>query len=197
MPISLPAQHMAVAFHHAGGNVTGEMVNTCAFDLSTATGGGPQDSLDDISLSWGQTVQALHSTPIAYVKATAKYALTGATFVDYESLSGAIGGSGATPPMPLNVTAIIEKRTGLAGRKFRGRFLFGGFPQATTGLGNVNELDPTVVTSYQTAFDNFYDAVIALGCVPVLLHPVGGPPPTQILSFLVKPLVGNLRKRIR
>jgi hypothetical protein len=99
--------------------------------------------------------------------------------------------------MPLNVCAVIAKHTGVAGRKFRGRFFFGGFPLTWAVGANPNELDGGVVTAQAAVWDAFYASIVSTGCVPVLLHQTGGPAPTQIQRFDVHPLLGNMRKRIR
>jgi hypothetical protein len=197
MPVVLPDQHMAVAWHHTGGNVTGEMVNTCAFDINASTESDPQATLDALSSLWGAGPQASHVNAIMYTKATAMFHASSGDMIAYESTAGAIGGSAGADMMPLNVSVIVNKRTGIAGRKYRGRFLFGGFPLTWAVGANPNELDTTVLTGQQAVWDAFYAACIAVGCVPVLLHQAPATTSTQITDFIVRALVGNVKKRIR
>lgn len=197
MPLNIPNEFMQVAFHHLGANVTGEMINTLGIDYSQSTVGTAQGALDAASEAWSGYIQALHSSVISYTHATAMARSVGGVLQSYESLEGAIAGSGASPPYPMNVAMIVEKRTGIAGRKFRGRWFLGGMPAGIAAGGNPNEVDPGTVTTYQTSVDYFREALITAGLIPVLLHQVGGPIPTQITNFVVKPLVGTMRKRIR
>lgn len=197
MALDIPNYHWQVAFHHTGYDVTGEMINTLGVDATQAQALGQQGILDAISNTWSAGPQAQHSTGVVYVKATAMARSGGGILQAWESVAGSIAGSGSAPPHPLNVTMIVEKRTGIAGRKFRGRMHFGGFPQGTTGAGNVNEIDTSALASFQSAFNAFRASLVGQDMLPVILHPVGGPPPTLITSFVVKALVGNMRKRIR
>lgn len=197
MPVILPPHFMAVAFHHTGGNVTGEMVNTCAFDVTLSDLADPQATLDSLSNAWASGPQSLHANVIQYVKATAMYRQPDNNEVALESLAGAIGGSAGTDVMPLNVSVIVAKYTGLAGRKFRGRFLFGGAALSIASGGDPNQLDAGAITGYDSAFATLHNGATSHGNVPVILHQIVGLAPTQILSFKTHALLGNVRKRIR
>jgi hypothetical protein len=198
MPVNLPPDFMEIAFHHLGGSVTGEMVNTLAVDVTGMVGDNVQAGLDGISQAWADGPQAAHCTGISYVKATAIYnsAVFGKTAL--ESRVGAIGGSASPPMMPLNVAIIVQKTTAFAGRKFRGRLFFGAFPAGVMSSANPNVLSSSFHTSFQATWTTFQATLTSLGFVPVLLHQTSySGPPTPISSFDVHDLVGSIRMRIR
>jgi hypothetical protein len=174
------------------------MVNTCAFQLTDLTDPVIQHFLDTVSTTWSAQVHTNHTNVITYTHASAIYndPILGLTAMDTVTGAG-VGGRGTTPMMPLSVALVIQKTTAFAGRKFRGRMFFGGFPTSWIGGTNPNEIQASLVTSTQLQWDAFRNAVIATGAVPVLLHQVGGPTPTLITKFEVHPLVATLRKRIR
>lgn len=196
MAVVLPADHMAVSFHHTGGSVTGEMVNTCAYDISTYAS-DPLAALVVLSNAWASTVHGRHVSAITYTKATAMYHDPIFGLVAYETTAGTIVGSVGSVPVPMNVAVIVQKDTGFAGRKFRGRMFFGGIQASSFDAVSPNTLDDDEKGTLQTAFDTFRDEQAALGILPVLLHQTGGPTPTLITRFSVHTLVGTMRKRIR
>jgi hypothetical protein len=196
MAVELPPNYMAVALHHTGGSVTGEMVNTFAFEIS-GHGGTPQQALNLISQFWADGPHQRHVGAILYLKATAMYHDPVFGNVALESVTGSIVGSASGAPIPMNVAVIVQKTTGFAGRKFRGRIFYGGFNAAVFAAGNPNELDVAEQGVMQDRFDTFKSDCETVEIIPVLLHQVGGPTPTLITSFDVHALVGTVRKRIR
>lgn len=195
MPIFLPASYMAVAFHHSAPGVTGEMVNTQAFDLTTHTGSA-QDALNTVSQAWADGPHAVHANAVQYLHASAMVhdPILGPTA--YDSTVGAIAGSGGTVMMPLNNAVIVQKHTPFAGRKFRGRWFLGGFSGTALSSTKPNEINDSLFNLLTTNVANFKGTCETAGIVPVLLHQ-GTLLPSLVSSYVVVRLVANQRKRIR
>jgi len=194
--VPLPAHHMRVSFHHSGGDVTGEMINTQYFECGSIEE-APGSILSDIADAWKAQLNHLHCTNITFTHASAMW---NDPILGMEALDSVVtGGTGAqsTPMAPLNLACIIQKHTAFAGRKFRGRMFFGGFPASVFSTTHPNRLADTFVDAAQGFANAFQAACITVHANPVLVHPVGGPTPTLVTAYQVVPLLANMRKRIR
>jgi hypothetical protein len=188
---------MAVAFHHTGGDVTGEMVNTVAAEVHFTLPDTAQGRIYAIIQLWATHMHTMHTEDITYTHASCIFhdQLIGPVVLDSEAGAGTPGGT--TQMMPLNVAVIIQKTTAFAGRKFRGRLFIGGFSVSQMDPDKPNKLKDATIAAWQVKCDNFRDGILALDCFPSILHQEGGPSPTRITSFDVHPLVATMRKRIR
>lgn len=121
-----------------------------------------------------------------------------------------VGGTqgGASPPP--NVSKMLRKRTGLLGRKYRGRmYLPAGllFEVEITDAGLINS---GVITGENASLEDFHAAMIVAGYTPALIHQYGtyvnsigvtvtvAPlDPTPITAITADPLVSTQRRRLR
>jgi hypothetical protein len=110
---------------------------------------------------------------------------------------GSVGADAATPA----TAVLINKSTGLGGRRGRGRMFFPGISESVIGTGGF--LLPATVTSLQSAFTQFNNAMTSAGQPLEILHrydpALGESPmaPTGVLSLDVQALAGTQRQRMR
>ena len=110
-------------------------------------------------------------------------------------------GASTDPFVSPQVSLIVQKVTGLAGRQYRGRMFA---PACILGENNVEangSLQPSYQILFQAKFNGMFNALFANGVNPALLHeaPLVGPvpPPTNVIAYLLTPLTGTNRRRIR
>lgn len=161
-------------------------------------GATPSDNAEAIFGGWNQVGAPLQGTPM----------LTAATFVSVkvienrlgvmlegEFVGNAAGGSVAGIPPP-NVSVLVQKRTGLSGRKHRGRIYFPAITFAETEVDNAGEISSGTLSDLQDAFDLTLDS-LATADLPIYLlhHEVLAP--DRVTSLPVQPLIATQRRRLR
>lgn len=128
----------------------------------------------------------------------------GGVMIGAESTSAAVTGTvSSTDPMIIGNTLIIQKKTGLVGKQFRGRLYF---PIMYGGEGNVDYLgniDSSIVPVLAGKLATWVSAFQGEDSlwIPNLLHhpPKEGitPVPTPITSLVLTSRVGTQRRRLR
>lgn len=114
-------------------------------------------------------------------------------------------GSSSGQKLPSNCALLVDKNTGIGGRKNRGRFFL-------PGILNENQVDmngviqPGVVGAFQTAANTFLDTLNTTTVPPAdpntpmtILHNAGGvvPTPTPVNSLSVQGIISTQRRRLR
>lgn len=95
---------------------------------------------------------------------------------------------------PANVTLTLSWRTGLAGRKYRGRNYVAGIP--TARVSATDTVDGLFVSQMSTLADNLYNAPInAGGMVPAIFH-LGPDTWTAIASYVIEAILDSQRRRL-
>jgi hypothetical protein len=119
-----------------------------------------------------------------------------ATGPTYE-FAGSTTGDISTPGLPSQVTALIKKNTNLGGRQGQGRMFIPGILEADVNSAGFWESGRQA--AWQTAADDLFDAIQALGVQPALLRSESSPisTPEGITSFTVQPQVATQRRRLR
>lgn len=112
-----------------------------------------------------------------------------------------IAGTASIATPPINTAAIIQKRTGVAGRQYRGRMFMPPMNVAEGDVSIAGIIGGASFTNLGTYSTAFYGGLVAQAMTPYLLHEaplVGAPPaPTIITSFAPTQLIGSYKKRIR
>jgi hypothetical protein len=109
--------------------------------------------------------------------------------------------TGTEPPLPQNTSALIQKRTQVAGRRGRGRMYIPGLSEGNvggTGVVNQGQIDVTqpLLDTWLTAIDTLIPGIAAM----VLLHSTGltpTPAPTGVTQLLIDTVVATQRRRLR
>jgi len=108
--------------------------------------------------------------------------------------------TGSATPLPQNCAFLVQKRTGKAGRRNRGRWYLPGVPESIVGS------DGTVIESNRAALQTAAQAFLtgmpaaAGGLVMVILHSTGVsgvPAPTVVTQMVVDSRIATQRTRLR
>jgi hypothetical protein len=110
---------------------------------------------------------------------------------DFTTVSGT---GGATPP-PMNTAMLISKKTGLAGRKFRGR-VFAPFAMIESVVDAAGIIAAGSLTGPQGAATNTLTAMSGASHPLVLLHSDGSTP-TALTELKVEQKIGTIGRRLR
>lgn len=106
-------------------------------------------------------------------------------------------GTLATGMLPNNCAYLIRKNTTLGGRRNRGRMYLPGVLETNASPSGV--LTAASITTAQTAVNLLLVGPLSTGNVDqaALLHQVGSPTPTQVVSFDVQSQIATQRRRMR
>ena len=118
--------------------------------------------------------------------------------------AGTPGGASSSNTLPQNCALLVSKRTGLAGRRGRGRLYLPGQPEA--GWNELGDVQGTWGTNTQDAFDAWMADLTSTGPgfepnPPYILHRSEGagtePAPTEITAMICSSKLATQRKRLR
>ena len=174
-----------------------EQVSTMGFDIDTL-----ETLLEKATTLYNGAVTTGSITPIAAMNVpwtfvgVSLYRQTneGLEVAVYNNPITATVGSQSTPPN--NTSVLLQKRTALAGQRFRGRMFLPPF-----GINEV-DLSPTgvFIANYaaiaaRVAF--WFDTMEGLGYTPVLLHSDPEETPNEVTSLTLATQVATQRRRMR
>lgn len=108
----------------------------------------------------------------------------------------AISGSNVADPPSMNNPLIIQKKTGIAGRKYRGR-MFVPYLKAESTINRVGIIDPSTVSVFNGEFDGARANLAGAGILMFLLHSDPLIAPTQITALVPSNKIGTMRRRLR
>jgi hypothetical protein len=113
----------------------------------------------------------------------------------YDSTTGLpSAGTRTDVPEAANVTLTISWRTGLAGRKYRGRNYIAGIGENATTI--LDYITPAFLSIVSALADNLYNAPInAGGFVPAVFH-LGPDTITAIQSWVIDAILDSQRRRL-
>lgn len=101
--------------------------------------------------------------------------------------------AGATSPP--QVALLVQKSTGIAGRKNRGRMYVPGL--VDTGVEDDGRLTSVYQGQWQTGITAFGNSLSTAGYLPVILHTSAADTPTPVQQFIVASKVATQRRRLR
>lgn len=119
------------------------------------------------------------------------------TYVADSSQDPITGTAGSSAQPVMNSAFIVRKRTGIGGRRFRGRFYAPLTNLLETQVDPYGFIDDTIRNNYQLQWTAAYDNLEPAVTGPVLLHSHADDEPTPITSFTLQSYVGTQRRRIR
>jgi hypothetical protein len=103
-------------------------------------------------------------------------------------------GTGSPAEVQPNMSALVQKRTALGGRRNRGRVFW---PVAEDAIDTGGAVDAAVLAVLQAQFDSFFSAIDGLACPLVILHSTGDPTPETVTGLFVQSLAATQRRRLR
>lgn len=183
-----------------------QLVNVMGLDFATEPTLATANAL---MASWTSRIGPVTSSLITLEGVHILYQSDSNNQIAVDSNSTAVAGSKGSSTLlaPPNVTYLVRKRTGFAGRKNRGRIYFPGVVEGD--IDNVGVVQGSVLTALQAAFTAWYGDLVTH--TPVIVHSglctVGdtghaGPhdvtplPATPILSLEVDDRIATQRRRL-
>lgn len=202
MPLIIPAGFHQVTFSFTLDESTQVFACTCGGESDTIlTAQGLADAWHTAWCTGVSAPWAAGAMPTTLSKTSVRVILQG----DVEQTVGentnpVIGTVGMAQP-PANCCQLIVKRTGLAGRKHRGR-MFSPMTTDELQVSPTGIISTASVTALQTKWTYALTTIQSAGIDPVILHTqepgAPAPPlPTPIVELRVSNLVGTLRGRLR
>ena len=198
----IPTGFYQLSFVHEAVGVPDDLIVTIGFGGAGYT--LTQADLNDIRDNYALNIVQSYSSNISLQKVYARDA--GGVVLEHIGVS--TGGS-ASALGPVSNAILVEKRSGLSGRRNRGRMYLPAALEAEVAWdGRINSTYQTLWQGNMDDFLTFLQGVDALA-EPVILHskgwdgnteppdPGNAPAPTVITSFSVKNLIGTQRRRIR
>ena len=155
-----------------------------------------QSAVDAVSTAVSTSIRAILGSPASYDGLSALVALPSGMLQRFDSTAGAGLGAGSGTMMTPQVTFLIKKQTGFAGRKFRGRQYWPGPTEsAVDDGGTVSVSWVTLLTAIATAQMTALSSSPWDG--PVLLHSDPSLAPTPIIQLLASNRVATQRRRYK
>ena len=192
--VAIPDGFAQINWKFTGTSVPNGAEVTMGVAIGTFTG-TPEDAADAAGVVWNDEILPGQSNTITLSSVLCKFGPT-ATGPSGEVAFGVAGGQSQVPEAP-QVAALVQKRTGLGGRAGRGRMFVPGLGENLVLAGGI--FSPTVIASYQAAYDALLAGLATADLIPVVLHGAGSPlsTPTVITSLQLMPLVATQRRRLR
>lgn len=106
-------------------------------------------------------------------------------------------GTGAGDALVVNSSVLVRKVTASGGRKHRGRCFLPPYGTHNGQVDAAGNLDTGHRNNLNADWAGFYDALVAGGVSPVLLHSDPLDTPTPITSFVVQGVLATQRRRMR
>lgn len=185
-------------------SIYGPKVFTCNFGFKW---------LFDDAINPANNILALFTAtgcPAAPASYTDRFQLLGATVLyreDVELLTYeknvVVPGTGAWESPPINTSLLVQKLTGVAGRRNKGRAYWPSMGVAEADVDTLGQITSTRVGLLQTQWDTLMTGFTGSDFTPYMLHggtkanPTVAPLPTRIIRFLMEPLVATQRRRMR
>lgn len=200
MSTFIPANYGSLAYEYTGTAGTAPYIVTCGIALP---GGAPlQDVVDFAFDAWADRWIPNTFTDFTLERCTLTVNAPGGGYGSIVSSQPAQAGEASGTPGLVAVAVLINKRTGLLGRKGRGRMFIPGL------LGEPDiDVDGILPPSTLAIYDDLAGAWLAAMQAgdddwdtapnPVVLHSDASLAPAAITSMVTSPKVGILRKRLR
>lgn len=122
------------------------------------------------------------------------------TVVEYpDSVTGTLSPN----PSPPNCAMIVQKKTGIGGRRYRGRAFVPPAMLNDADVDPAGNLAAGLATAHTVLWETWRESTSAINLVPVLVHQyavgvtTGRVAPTEITAFQVAGKIGTQRRRLR
>lgn len=178
------------------------MVSTIGLDVSDAGGDG-QSVAEALHVAFGTTLADRLSDPVTFTHATVYMGQDGGGTIPFDSTGDPVPGTADGASLPSNCAYLLRKRTGLGGRRGRGRMYLPGVGEDEAD--NLGNLPGAWLTTMQDRADDFMaallDDTVGPAIPPVVLHRSEGigaePVPTPITVFQMDGKIATQRQRLR
>lgn len=199
----IPSGHGIVTWIFALSGSSHQFGFSHGVDVENAFSTDPQNVADDAADAFltGYTAAAMYN-PWTFVLAHALLK-QGSNLYSADSVHNTPGTGGSQPTNTANLAMIVQKKTILAGRKFRGRMYFPPFSIVDADVNNAGVIDSSVVSSLQGQVDDFRsawegkDSVEHLNLLHTATIAEPAPDGTTVTDWTVEALCGTQRRRMR
>lgn len=202
--VVIPANFFHISFIHEVTGVDDQVINTLGIGVGAGT--STEANFVDLADAWATNIVI----PIMSNATTfTRMLVRDSTGVVLDIDRADVGTSG-TSIVPVNCAAVVEKRTGIGGRRNRGRVFIPGIPESQVNEAGLLE------TTYRdgidadfVAFQSDVEAIDPGEWFTFILHskgwdgavepadPGNAPAPSLITSWVTKPGIGTQRRRLR
>jgi hypothetical protein len=200
MGVRVPAGHTELIFRHRVDGDNEEMLCTIGVSGDGGVGAGyGQAQNNDLADAWAANVMPLLTDQIRFVGLTGRSGPETASVV-WETQRD-VPGTYAGACIPPNCALLIQKRTQLGGKRFRGRMYIPGAPEVQIQANG--NLDPVYLAQVVQQMNQLYVALAGVNLVGelALFHKTtplqDAIPPTQITSLTVAGKIATQRRRLR
>jgi hypothetical protein len=188
-----------ITFHHALAYASGEADVTCGFRTGSTN---VQECSDKAFDSWATNIMPAANNQLYLYSTRTQLMVSGAIQVWESFRSGFVNGAQTGQCLPSATAVLVQKHSGLAGRKNRGRMFMPGISASDVASGgDPNSLSATRLVTWQNAFTALYTDMIDSSpgpqLNPIILHPTGAIFGTAVQSFNVQARFGSQRGRNR
>lgn len=176
---------------------------TLGIDVSDA-GGDYEGVADKVRVSYAQSFLIGQSTLVRLDSVELLIGQDGGDPLTVSSPASSSGGT-ASAMLPQNCAVLVQKRSGVAGKRNRGR-MFIPLMAREAQVDGVGVIDADERDAYQVTADLFLEKLLSdepgtfTPAPPVILHTAGvgvDPTPTPITRFIVDPVIATQRRRLR
>lgn len=155
-----------------------------------------QQIADDLATVWGSigNFEAVMTSDHVIESVLVRANFSGPDLFIGEAVVGQPGSDG-TSPVPPQVSYLIQKLSGLAGRSNRGRTYLPGIPEVE--VGGDGRLSTGQFDEAQQSANNFRSSLDSFSLPMVILHVDPALTPTSVVDFVVNRKVATQRRRLR
>lgn len=195
MSVVVPVGEGTARFQWSLPAIGKEAVITCGVETTAAVLPSTwADLLSNALVASGVAAAASMLTGWRYDGCSVTYQdVTGPIVYDYpEAVSGTI----VADALPINCAVLVSKRTGVGGRRGRGRMYWPITSIAESGVDAGGAILAAHRTTVQTRWDNFLTQV-ATDDLRLLVHHDNGAAGTPITDLIVEGTIATQRRRLR
>lgn len=177
----------------------------CTLGVDVSDAGGDYEAVAiNLVIAWSQQILTNQSNLVTLESVDLIIGQDAGDPLIYSYASGNTG-AGSGTYLPQNCALLIQKRSGVGGRRNRGR-MYVPLILGESAVDNVGVIQASQVTALNTTLSTFMDILqngaepAGMPTPPVILHSDDTgtpPPPTPITSMQVSPLLATQRRRLR
>lgn len=197
MAVLIPSGYGLIAHHHTLVGDDRPIVTTHGI---VGPGAETPDAVcQAVSDAWDAEVMPVIGAGYEHVLTEVRFG-PGPDYLVAQTVASTVGGSSGLT-LPQNCAMLVQKRSGLGGRRNRGRMYWPPPAEAEVDVAGV--VTPTATTAYQTAADDYMAALVAafgsdVGQM-VILHDesLGISTVTVVTDLVVSNIIATQRRRLR
>jgi len=192
----IPEGHALLKFRFGLTGDTEEMIVTLGVQTTAASNADRVAAANSAMDSWGDNILPLQANVYQLRGVDAVFGTAGGD-IPISSTDAARTGGDPDAPVPQNTAVLVQKLSGLGGRRNRGRFYVPGI--SVLDIGNTGIINGTPLAAWGTAVNNFLLGIESGSFMDsaVIFHSSAPLTPTVVTDLNVDPVVATQRRRLR